>query len=435
MLVIPDFLGRRAFLEEKQISRNSGGVKGGLREADDSVQVAVGEEFLADALLVAVAGDAAVRQDDGAAATGLEELDHQNDEEVGGFPAAKGGGEVGLDAVGDAGSEGWIGEDDVDLLPGGDGVVFGLEAVDVVPVGHVDAVEDEIGEPEDVGDGFQLPAGDGFLENGFVVEGVDFVLANEVDGGAKETAGARGGVENFLPQRGRSHLRHELGDGAGGVVFALVPGVAQFDEDGLVDGAKDVAVLGVVKVEPIELVDDLAHLEAGLHVVVRTIEDFADEGGALRGFGGLELLEISEEPVGGMINKEDEILPGDALGIDGPVSPLEFLGDDGGVTVADEFEFLVLLVKDFQEKHPAKLLKSLGVAGDAAILSHDVADVFDDGRDIGHGVLCGLVKLLGQFMDSLVVGGLASKGANDLKRGAKLFDWIKGNDGHVFEIE
>ena len=271
------------FLEEQQVRGDGGGVKRGLREADDSVEVAVGEELLADALLVAVAGDAAVGQHDGAAATGLEQLDHEDDEEIGGFPAAEGLREVGLHAVGDAGAERRIGEDDVDLLLRADGVVFGLEAVEVMPVRHVEAVEDEIGEAEDVGDGLQLPAGDGFLEDGLVVEGVDFLFPDEINGGAEEAAGAGGGVEDLFAEPGRGHLRHELGDGAGRVVFALVPGVAQLDEDGFIDGAEDVAVVGVVEVEAVELVDDLPHLVAGLHVVVRAVEDLAHERGALRG--------------------------------------------------------------------------------------------------------------------------------------------------------
>jgi hypothetical protein len=74
-----------------------------------------------------------------------------------------------------------------------------------------------------------------------------------------------------------------------------------------------------------------------------------------------------------------------ALGVSSPVSPLEFLGDDGLVAVADEFEFLVFVVEDFQEEEPAELFQSLGIAGDAAILPHDVSDIFDDGRDVGHG--------------------------------------------------
>ena len=73
VLVIPDFLRRRAFLEEQQVGGDGGGVEGGLREADDGVEVAIGKELFADALLVAVAGDAAIGQHDGAAATGLEQ--------------------------------------------------------------------------------------------------------------------------------------------------------------------------------------------------------------------------------------------------------------------------------------------------------------------------------------------------------------------------
>ena len=77
-----------------------------------------------------------------------------------------------------------------------------------------------------------------FLKDGFVVEGVDFLFADEINGGAQESARAGGGVEDFFAKLGRGHLRHELGDGARGVVFALVAGVAQFDEDGFVDVPK-----------------------------------------------------------------------------------------------------------------------------------------------------------------------------------------------------
>src|ERR1700679_3091837 len=71
VLVIPNFLCWRAFLEKEQVRRDGGGVECGLREPDDGGKVAVREEFFADTLFVAVASDAAVRQDDGAAATGL----------------------------------------------------------------------------------------------------------------------------------------------------------------------------------------------------------------------------------------------------------------------------------------------------------------------------------------------------------------------------
>ena len=85
-------------------------------------------------------------------------------------------GKVGLDAFGDACAKGRIGQDYIDLLAGANGVVFSLEAVGVMPVGNLDAVEDEVGEAEDIGDRLVFPSGDGVLEEGLVVEVVNLVL-------------------------------------------------------------------------------------------------------------------------------------------------------------------------------------------------------------------------------------------------------------------
>ena len=45
-----------------------------------------------------------------------------------------------------------------------------------MPVGNLDAVEDEVGEAEDIGDRLVFPSGDGVLEEGLVVEVVNLVL-------------------------------------------------------------------------------------------------------------------------------------------------------------------------------------------------------------------------------------------------------------------
>jgi hypothetical protein len=50
-----------------------------------------------------------------------------------------------------------------------------------------------------------------------------------------------------------------------------------------------------------------------------------------------------------------------------------------------QFEFLVLVVDDLEEEHPAELADALGVAIDADVLAHDVLDGFDGGAD-GHGL-------------------------------------------------
>ena len=138
-----------------------------------------------------------------------------------------------------------------------------------------------------------------------------------------------------------------------------------------------------------------------------------------------------------MVDEKDQLLAGDALRVGGPVPPLEFLRDDGLVAVADEFEFLVFVVEDFQEEQPAELLQPLGIARDAAVLPHDVADVFDDGGDVGHSVLgsgC-FVEFVGQRMDGSVIGGLAAEGADDFHRRAELAERVEPDDLRVFQIE
>ena len=72
---------------------------------------------------------------------------------------------------------------------------------------------------------------------------------------------------------------------------------------------------------------------------------------------------------------------GDAFGIGGPGSPLELFGDGRAVAVLHQLQFLVLVVDDLEEEHPAELGDALGVAIDADILAHDVLNGFDGGSD------------------------------------------------------
>jgi hypothetical protein len=109
MFVIPNLLRGCPFLEEQQVGGDRCGVEGRLWEADDRVEIAVGEQFLADAFLVSVPRDAAVGQYDGAATSTLKQLNKQDDEEVSGFLAPESGGEVCLHAVGNSGSKRRIG--------------------------------------------------------------------------------------------------------------------------------------------------------------------------------------------------------------------------------------------------------------------------------------------------------------------------------------
>ena len=61
----------------------------------------------------------------------------------------------------------------------------------------------------------------------------------------------------------------------------------------------------------------------------------------------------------------------------------ELLRDRRAVVVLRQLQFLILIVDDLEEEHPAQLADALGVAIDADVLAHDVLDGFDDGAD-GH---------------------------------------------------
>ena len=64
----------------------------------------------------------------------------------------------------------------------------------------------------------------------------------------------------------------------GRVIFAGVPGALQVVEDLLVEVAEVLAVGEIVEVDLLNLVDDLAHQLARLHVVVGVLEHPAHHG-------------------------------------------------------------------------------------------------------------------------------------------------------------
>ena len=101
------------------------------------------------------------------------------------------------------------------------------------------------------------------------------------DGAGEKAAGAAGGVEEDLAGLGVDAVGHEGGDGAGGVVLARVAGALQVVEDLLVDVAEVLALGQVVEVHAADLVDDLPHELAGLHVVVGVLEHVADHAAAV----------------------------------------------------------------------------------------------------------------------------------------------------------
>ena len=128
----------------------------------------------------------------------------------------------------------------------------------------------------------------------------------------------------------------------------------------------------VIEVDAVDLVDHLAHELAGLHEVVGVLEHVA-HGFCARGLRR-QGLELREQLV---VDELEQFVAGDAFRVGRPGAPLEFLRDRRAVVVAEQLQFLVLVVDDLEEEHPAQLADALGIAVDAGVLAHDVLDGFD----------------------------------------------------------
>jgi hypothetical protein len=93
------------------------------------------------------------------------------------------------------------------------------------------------------------------------------------------SAGAAGRVENNLAELGVDLLDDELGDGAGSIELTRIARRLEVFKELLVDVAEHVAVIGGIEVDAVDLVDDLPHQGAVLHVVVGILKSGADEAG------------------------------------------------------------------------------------------------------------------------------------------------------------
>ena len=108
------------------------------------------------------------------------------------------------------------------------------------------------------------------------------------------------------------------------------------------------------------------------------------------------LKEAVLDPQGQAVQKAltREGLPGVKSVRQGKVFFIEFQ-DDSGRSQEDLNQLIEKLardllsnpvIEDFQEEHPAKLFKALGIAVGSGVLAHDVLDGFDDVGNIGHGL-------------------------------------------------
>ena len=255
------------------------------------------------------------------AAAGLEQLHEQHEEQIGGFAGAELGREVGFDAVFFHAAERRIGDDDIHALLRAPVAQRARQRVVVPHVGgDVDAVQQQVGHAQHMRQVLLLDAGEAVLDVALVGFGLG-LLAQVFDGTGEEAAGAAGRVEDGFAELRVDLFDDELRDGTRRVEFAGVARGLQVFEDLLVDVAEHVAVIGCVEVDAVDLVDDLPHQRAVLHVVVGVFEGHADQAGDLVAAAG-QGLELRQQRV---VDEVQQRLAGDAFVVAGPVAPAQVL--------------------------------------------------------------------------------------------------------------
>ena len=145
----------------------------------------------------------------------------------------------------------------------------------------LDAVQQHVGDAEHVRKLLLLHRAQGLLHLLLVLDRLHVALAHVADGAGEKAAGAAGGIEQDFAGLRVDAVRHEGGDGARRVIFARIAGALQVVENLLVDVAEVLPLGEVVEIDLVDLVDDLPHQLAGLHVVVGVLEHVADHAAAV----------------------------------------------------------------------------------------------------------------------------------------------------------
>ncbi len=348
MFVVPHLLGGLAFGKKQQVGRHRGvGLKHRIGQPDNRVQGTVFQQLLPHALLHAVAGEGAVGQHDARPAPVFEQVNHQNQEQVGAFAGAVVERKIVLVTVGHDAAKGRIGQDGVHALRGAIAAQRQVQRVAEGDVGHLHVVQDEVGGRQQVGQRLVLPADD-VLGDAFEVFDVIGVPPQMLDGGREVAARAAARVQDFLAQLRVDHGADKLRDGAGRVEFPAFAGALQLFEDGFVEFAEGVAVFGHVEVDLVELVEDFPQVGAALHVVVVALKHLPHQQGALVGDAAArshrQFAQGGEQCV---IHEFHQFVACHAFVVGGPGRPVQFRRNGADVVVVQDFEFLVFVGEYF----------------------------------------------------------------------------------------
>ena len=145
-------------------------------------------------------------------------------------------------------------------------------------------------------------------------------------------------------------VHHEGGDGARGVILPRIPSGLQIVQQLLVNVAEVLPLGQIVEIDAGDAVDHLPHQLAGFHVVEGIFEHVPDHSGAVARARCREVLQGWEQVA---VDERHQRFARDPFRVRRPIPPLVFCRDGGAIAVVEGFQFLVLIVDNFQEEHPA----------------------------------------------------------------------------------
>ena len=250
-------------------------------------------------------------------------------------------------------------------------------------------MQQHIGHAQQIGKGLLLNAINAVIKL-LLRGGVRYLPRELPQPRSDKSTGATGEVCHLFAQLRLYHQCHKLGDCSRRVKLTGRTGRLQLPQNLLIDKAKSVAFLHIVKCDLVNDINDLTKINAVLHIVVGVLKGGFDNG-FLNWRIGCHLDPLIENRIPvlhiiafqhreqNVVDEVQQLVPRHGVTVAvgfRPISPSQCFGNDGFVVVLVQLPIIFLCVIDFQKEHPHHLLNSLGVTIDPCVHTHNISDAF-----------------------------------------------------------
>ena len=354
------------------------------------MQIELGNELLFDVHLGVVQTEQeAVRHDNSRPAILLQAVHDDRHKEVCGFGACQIVREEALNGLILMPAVGWIHQDHIKLVIVCVIQQIVFQRVHMIDIRNLNVMQQHIGHAQQIRKRLFLNSINAVIKL-LLICGVPYLLGELSQPRSDESTGATGEVCHLFAQLRLYHQCHKLGDCSRRIKLTGRTGRLQLPQNLLIDKAKSMAFLHIVKLNLVNDINDLAEINAVLHIVVGVLEGGLDNGflnGGIRGHLDsfvenritifyIVALQHREQNV---VDEVEQLVPSHSVTVFVgfcPFSPSEFFGNDGFVVILVQFPIIFFCVIDFQKEHPYHLLNSLGIAIDTCVHTHNISDSF-----------------------------------------------------------